>query len=234
MKNLYFLLVLVLLASCSVFKKTNQQSIAANQPHFVKIETDSGTMVVRLSNKTPKTTANFLKLVNGHFYDGLLFHRVIEGFMIQGGDPDSRNAPAGKMLGEGGLKYTVPAEFDTSLFHQKGAIAMARESDDMNPKKASSSTQFYIVEGRTFTNTEMDKIEEKFKILIPKNHRAMYRSVGGAPFLDMNYTVFGQVVDGLAVIDKIAHAAKDKNNRPLTDIHMKITIMKKKDFKKYL
>lgn len=234
MKNLYFLLVLVLLASCSIFKKTNQQSIAANQPHFVKIETDSGTMVVRLSNKTPKTTANFLKLVNGHFYDGLLFHRVIEGFMIQGGDPDSRNAPAGKMLGEGGLKYTVPAEFDTSLFHQKGAIAMARESDDMNPEKASSSTQFYIVEGRTFTNTEMDKIEEKFKILIPKSHRAMYRSVGGAPFLDMNYTVFGQVVDGLAVIDKIAHAAKDKNNRPLTDIHMKITIMKKKDFKKYL
>ncbi|MGN6295307.1 MAG: peptidylprolyl isomerase [Ginsengibacter sp.] len=200
----------------------------------MKIETDSGTMVVRLSNKTPKTTANFLKLVNGHFYDGLLFHRVIEGFMIQGGDPDSRNAPAGKMLGEGGLKYTVPAEFDTSLFHQKGAIAMARESDDMNPEKASSSTQFYIVEGRTFTNTEMDKIEEKFKILIPKSHRAMYRSVGGAPFLDMNYTVFGQVVDGLAVIDKIAHAAKDKNNRPLTDIHMKITIMKKKDFKKYL
>jgi peptidyl-prolyl cis-trans isomerase B (cyclophilin B) len=234
MKTLYFLLVLFLLASCSVFKKTNQQSIAANQPHFVKIETDSGTMVVRLSNKTPKTTANFLKLVNGHFYDGLLFHRVIEGFMIQGGDPDSRNAPAGKMLGEGGLKYTVPAEFDTSLFHQKGAIAMARESDDMNPEKASSSTQFYIVEGRTFTNNEMDKIEEKFKILIPKSHRAMYRSVGGAPFLDMNYTVFGQVVDGLAVIDKIAHAAKDKNNRPLTDIHMKITIMKKKDFKKYL
>ena len=234
MKKLYFLLFLFLFASCSVFKKTNQQSIAANQPHFVKIDTDSGTMMVRLSNKTPKTTANFLKLVNGHFYDGLLFHRVIEGFMIQGGDPDSRNAPAGKMLGEGGLKYTVPAEFDTSLFHQKGAIAMARESDDMNPKKASSSTQFYIVEGRTFTNTEMDKIEEKFKILIPKNHRAMYRSVGGAPFLDMNYTVFGQVVDGLAVIDKIAHAAKDKNNRPLTDIHMKITIMKKKDFKKYL
>ena len=117
MKTLYFLLVLFLLASCSVFKKTNQQSIAANQPHFVKIETDSGTMVVRLSNKTPKTMANFLKLVNGHFYDGLLFHRVIEGFMIQGGDPDSRNAPAGKMLGEGGLKYTVPAEFDTSLFH---------------------------------------------------------------------------------------------------------------------
>ena len=234
MKTLYFLLVLFLLASCSVFKKTNQQSIAANQPHFVKIETDSGTMVVRLSNKTPKTTANFLKLVNGHFYDGLLFHRVIEGFMIQGGDPDSRNAPAGKMLGEGGLKYTVPAEFDTSLFHQKGAIAMARESDDMNPEKASSSTQFYIVEGRTFTNTEMDKIEEKFKILIPESHRSVYRSIGGAPFLDMNYTVFGQVMDGLAVIDKIAHAAKDKNNRPLTDIHMKITIMKKKDFKKYL
>ncbi len=104
--------------------------------YFVKIETDSGTMVVKLSEKTPQTTANFLKLVKEHFYDGLLFHRVIKGFMIQGGDPDSKNAAPGQVLGEGGLKYTVPAEFDTSLFHQKGAIAMARESDDVNPKES--------------------------------------------------------------------------------------------------
>jgi peptidyl-prolyl cis-trans isomerase B (cyclophilin B) len=191
-------------------------------------------MVVRLSKKTPKTTANFLKLVNKNFYNGLLFHRVIKGFMIQGGDPDSKNAAPGKLLGEGGLDYTIPAEFDSSLYHQKGAIAMARESDDVNPKKASSSTQFYIVEGRTFTNHEMDKIEEKFKIVIPESHRAVYRAVGGAPFLDMNYTVFGQVVDGLDVIDKIANAAKDENNRPLHDISMKISIMKKRYYKKYL
>ncbi|MEO6893405.1 MAG: peptidylprolyl isomerase [Ginsengibacter sp.] len=233
MKYLFYLLVLFFFASCSVFKKTNTETIDAGSTHFVKIETDSGTMVLKLSNKTPQTTANFLKLVKEHFYDGLLFHRVVKGFMIQGGDPDSKEAKPGQVLGEGGLKYTIPAEFDTSLFHQKGAIAMARENDDVNPKKASSSTQFFIVEGRTFTDNEMDKIEEKFKILIPESHRDIYRKIGGAPFLDMNYTIFGQVIDGLDVIDKIAHAAKDDNNRPLQDIHMKISIMKKNEYKKY-
>jgi peptidyl-prolyl cis-trans isomerase B (cyclophilin B) len=137
------------------------------------------------------------------------------------------------MLGEGGLKYTIPAEFDTSLFHQKGALAMAREGDEVNPKKASSSTQFYIVEGKTFTDDEMDKIEERFKIKIPEGHRKVYKTIGGTPFLDMNYTVFGQVIDGLDVIDKIADAAKDDNNRPLSDIKMKVTLLKKKDYKKY-
>ena len=153
--------------------------------------------------------------------------------MIQGGDPDSKNAPAGKVLGEGGLGYTVPAEFDTTLFHQKGAIAMARENDDVNPKKASSSTQFYLVEGRTFTDVEMNQIEDKFKIKIPESHRAIYRTIGGAPFLDMNYTVFGQTVNGLDVIDKIAHVPRDKNDRPVHDIHMKISIMKKKEYRRY-
>lgn len=204
-----------------------------SQNHFVKIETDSGTMIARLSNKTPLTTENFIKLVREHFFDGLLFHRVIKAFMIQGGDPDSKNAKSGQELGNGGLKYTVPAEFDTSLFHKKGALAMARESDDVNPQKASSSTQFYIVEGRTFTNPEMDKIEEKFKIKIPENHREIYRTIGGAPFLDMNYTVFGQVISGLDVIDKIASAARDQNNRPLNDIKMKITLLKKSEYRKY-
>ena len=153
--------------------------------------------------------------------------------MIKGGDPDSKNSKKGQVFGEGGLGYTLPAEFDTSLFHKKGALAMARESDDVNPKKASSSTQFYIVEGRTFTDKEMDKIEERFKILIPENHRAIYRTVGGAPFLDMNYTVFGEVIKGLDVIDKIASAAKDKYNRPVNDIKMKISMLKKKDLKNY-
>lgn len=230
MKYLFYLFVLVFFTSCSVFKSTNSANTSSN---FVKIETDSGTIVVRLSDKTPLTTANFLKLVKQHFYDGLLFHRVIPGFMIQGGDPDSKNAPAGKVLGEGGLGYTVPAEFDTTLFHQKGAIAMARENDDVNPKKASSSTQFYLVEGRTFTDVEMNQIQDKFKIKIPESHRAIYRTIGGAPFLDMNYTVFGQTVNGLDVIDKIAHVPRDKNDRPVHDIHMKISIMKKKEYRRY-
>lgn len=230
MKKLGYLALFVFLISCSA---TKNSSSMMSQNHFVKIETDSGTMIARLSNKTPLTTENFIKLVREHFFDGLLFHRVIKAFMIQGGDPDSKNAKPGQELGNGGLKYTVPAEFDTSLFDKNGALAMARESDDVNPQKASSSTQFYIVEGRTFTNPEMDKIEEKFKIKIPENHREIYRTIGGAPFLDMNYTVFGQVISGLDVIDKIASAARDQNNRPLNDIKMKITLLKKSEYRKY-
>jgi peptidyl-prolyl cis-trans isomerase B (cyclophilin B) len=231
MKKLFYPVLFVFLISCTATKKSSMSNI--NGSEFVKIETDSGTMVARLFNKTPQTTANFLKLAKEHFYDGLLFHRVIKDFMIQGGDPDSKNAKAGQMLGEGGLKYTIPAEFDTSLFHQKGALAMAREGDEVNPKKASSSTQFYIVEGKIFSDDEMDQIEERFQIKIPEDHRKVYRTIGGTPFLDMNYTVFGQVVDGLDVIEKIADAAKDDNNRPLNDIKMKITLLKKKDAKKY-
>jgi len=230
MKRLLYLAFFVFFISCTATKNVQKNS---TQNHFVKIETDSGTMIARLSNKTPLTTANFIKLVKKDFYNGLLFHRVIKDFMIQGGDPDSKNAKPGQFLGDGGLKYTVPAEFDTSLFHRKGALAMAREGDDVNPKKASSSTQFYIVEGRTFSDAEMDQIEKKFKIKIPENHRKIYKTIGGTPFLDMNYTVFGQIVDGLDAIDKIAHMETDKNNRPLHDIKMKITLLKKKDAKKY-
>ncbi len=233
MKYLLYLLILIFFASCSVFKSSSSKTTVVKPPYFVKIETDSGMMVVKLSEKTPKTTANFLKLAQENFYDGLLFHRVVKGFMIQGGDPDSKNAAPGKVLGDGGLKYTIPAEFDTSLFHKKGAMAMARENDDVNPKKASSSTQFYIVEGRTFTDVEMNQIERKFNIVIPESHREVYRTEGGAPFLDMNYTVFGQVVSGLDVIDKIAHMPKDEHDRPLTNVKMKISIMKRKEYRKY-
>ena len=230
MKKLYYLAFFVFLISCTASR--NSGNNIAHQT-FVKIETDSGTMIAKLSNKTPLTTGNFLKLVKKHFYDGLLFHRVVKGFMIQGGDPDSKNAKKDQVFGEGSLGYTIPAEFDTSLFHEKGALAMARESDNANPKKASSSTQFYIVDGRTFNDKELDKIQERFKILIPENHRKIYRTLGGSPFLDMNYTVFGQVVKGLDVIDKIASTAKDKHNRPVNDIRMKITILKKKELKNY-
>lgn len=193
---------------------------------MVKIETDSGTMVARLYNQTPLHRDNFVKLVKDGFYNGLLFHRVIPKFMIQGGDPNSKNAPEGALLGEGGLPYTIAAEFDTALYHKKGALAMAREGDNVNPQKASSSTQFYIVEGKTFTDSEMDQMEEQFKIKIPENHREVYRTQGGTPFLDQNYTVFGEVTEGLDVIEKIANAKRNNRDRPLQDIKMKITLIK--------
>ena len=203
------------------------------QDVFIKIETDSGTMVAKLYNKTPLHRDNFIKLVKEHFYDDLLFHRVIKNFMIQGGDPESKNAKPGILLGEGGLNYTIPAEFDTSLYHKKGALAMAREGDGSNPAKASSSTQFYIVEGKTFTDAELDKVEERFKINIPYNHSEIYRTLGGTPFLDMNYTVFGEIISGLEVINKISNASKDGNDRPLQDIKMKISIANSNEFKRY-
>ena len=231
MKKLFYLAFLVFFISCSTLKNAKNTT---PKKEYVKIETDSGTMIAKLYNQTPRTTNNFVKLVKKHFYDGLLFHRVEKGFMIQGGDPDSRHAKAEQILGNGSLKYTVPAEFDTSLFHEKGAMAMARETNDINPKKASSSTQFYIVEGRTFTDIEMNRIEEQFHIKIPESHRVIYKTIGGAPFLDMNYTVFGQVISGLDVIDKIAHAAKDRNDRPLHDIKMKIILLKRNEYRKYL
>ena len=146
--------------------------------------------------------------------------------MIQGGDPESKHAKPGELIGEGSLKYTIPAEFDTSLFHKKGALAAAREADAQNPEKRSNASQFYIVDGKTYTNDQMDRMEEKLHIKIPESHREIYRTIGGDPFLDMNYTVFGEVVSGLDVVDKIASLPADDNNRPLENIRMKITLLK--------
>lgn len=223
MKNFFYLSFFIFLFSCTASKKSVTK---VKEPVKVKIETDSGTIIVQLYDKTPLHRDNFVKLVKEGFYDSILFHRVINDFMIQGGDPNSKNAPPGIVLGEGGLSYTIPAEFDTTLFHKKGALAAAREGDNSNPTKASSSTQFYLVQGKTFTDEELNKIEERFKIKIPENHRKVYRTIGGTPHLDMNYTVFGEVISGLDVIDKIAGTATDENNRPLQNIKMKITIIK--------
>jgi peptidyl-prolyl cis-trans isomerase B (cyclophilin B) len=222
MNKLFYLVVLVFFISCSASKKAGK--IKSEQK--VMITTDYGTMVLKLYNKTPLHRDNFIKLVKEHFYDSLLFHRVIKDFMIQGGDPESKHAKPGEIVGDGSLKYTIPAEFDTSLFHKKGALAAAREADDNNPQKRSSSTQFYIVEGKTFTNAEMDKMEEKLHIKIPENHRQMYRTTGGTPFLDMSYTVFGEVISGFDVLDKINHLQTDENNRPLQNVRMKISLVK--------
>ncbi len=189
----------------------------------VKLTTDSGVIVMRLYDKTPKHRDNFIKLVNDHFYDSLLFHRVINTFMIQGGDPQSKNAVAGTMLGNGDVGYTIPAEFDTTLFHKRGALAAAR---DNNPEKASSGCQFYIVQGKKYTDAELDMLEQRMGTKFSPLKRTAYKTVGGTPFLDMNYTVFGEVESGFDVIDKIANVPKDGADRPLGDVRMKMEIIK--------
>ncbi|MEO5500658.1 MAG: peptidylprolyl isomerase [Ginsengibacter sp.] len=222
-RGIVILLAGIFLYSCSA----SRRGIDNNKDHFIKIETDSGNIVVQLYNKTPLHRNNFLKLAKEKYFDGILFHRVIQHFMIQGGDPDSKGAPAGKMLGDGGLKYTIPAEFDSTLFHKRGAFAAAREGDDVNPKKASSSTQFYIVQGKIFTDAQLDAAEKRIGRKIPQYQRDVYKTIGGAPHLDGSYTVFGEVVEGMNVVDKIAAMPVDKNNRPITDIKMKIRVLKK-------
>ncbi|RBL93174.1 peptidylprolyl isomerase [Chitinophaga flava] len=192
----------------------------------VKVITPYGTMVVRLYDQTPKHRNNFLKLSRQHFYDSTLFHRVIKQFMIQGGDPDSKHAKPGAALGNGDVGYTIPAEFQLDLFHRKGALAAAR---DNNPAKASSGCQFYIVQGKVFTDEQLDQLE-KTRLggrKIPVDQREIYKTQGGSPHLDQNYTVFGQVIKGLDVIDKIAAVKTDSLNRPLQDVPMKVRVIRK-------
>jgi len=191
----------------------------------VLMVTSKGSMVIRLSDSTPLHRDNFLKLVKQHYYDSVLFHRVIRGFMVQAGDPSSRQAPPGQRLGEGSPGYTVPAEFRSSLFHKKGVIAAARTGDDVNPQKASSGSQFYIVQGRVFTDAALDSVET-FRLKgrkLPAAHREVYKTLGGAPHLDQNYTIFGEVISGLEVIDSIAAtptSGRTGGDRPLSDVRI--------------
>lgn len=195
----------------------------------VKITTDMGVMVVRLYDATPQHRDNFLKLVKAHFFDSLLFHRVINSFMIQGGDPLSKNAQPGEQLGMGGSDMTrIPAEFNASLIHKKGVLAAAR---DNNPERASSACQFYLVQGKKMTDTELNQVECNIRNSNPdfsytEAQRNSYKTAGGTPFLDMNYTVFGEVEKGMEVIDKIAASPTAPGDRPLKDIRMKIEIIK--------
>ncbi|MEP7236679.1 MAG: peptidylprolyl isomerase [Ferruginibacter sp.] len=189
----------------------------------IKVITDSGVMVIRLYDKTPQHRDNFIKLANAHFFDSLLFHRVIQGFMIQGGDPQSKYAQPGEMLGNGDVGYTIPAEFDTSLIHKKGALAAARTN---NPAKASSGCQFYIVQGNKYTDADLNNYEMSRGVKYSAAQRNLYKTIGGTPMLDMNYTVFGEVESGLNVIDKIASVQKDGSDRPLGNVHMYIEVIK--------
>ncbi len=190
----------------------------------VKITTDMGEMVVRLYDATPKHRDNFIKLVQQGFYDSLLFHRIIQGFMIQGGDPLSKNAAPGAMLGMGGGEMQrIPAEFDHNLIHKKGALAAAR---DGNPEKASSACQFYIVQGGPVSEDQLKMMGQQRGFEYTPAQIKTYESLGGTPFLDMEYTVFGELVSGLDVLDKIAAAEKNNYDRPNVDIHMKMELIK--------
>lgn len=192
----------------------------------VEFQTTMGTFVVTLFNETPLHRDNFLKLVREGYYDGLLFHRVIRDFMVQTGDPDSREAPAGKRLGEGGPGYTLPAEIDPFLYHWRGAVAAAREPDNVNPERRSSGSQFYIVWGKVQTPEDLSAVNEVIKEntngateITPERYQ-VYRSLGGTPHLDGQYTVFGEVTSGLKVIKKMQAVKTDRNDRPLEDVRI--------------
>jgi cyclophilin family peptidyl-prolyl cis-trans isomerase len=198
---------------------------------YVRIKTIYGECVIRLYNETPKHRDNFIKLAKKGFYNGTLFHRVIQNFMIQGGDPTSKDtakAKPGAELGNGDVGYTIPAEFRDSLFHKRGVLAAAR---DDNPAKASSGCQFYIVEGKRFTDGKLDTLEQtRLKgRKIPAWQREYYKSVGGVPHLDQNYTVYGEVVSGIDMVDRIAAVTRNKKDRPLVDVPMTVELLSKKE-----
>lgn len=273
---LFIFIISLVISSCffsSLFKR--------NKETIVLINTSFGNMKVKLYKETPLHRENFIKLVSDKFYDSLLFHRVIKGFMLQGGDPDSKNESSDIILGNGGPGYTIPAEFNSKYFHKKGAIAAARKGDDRNPGKESSGSQFYIVQGKVFTDAELDKIEKRIYIRDKRNvfnnylnsqenkalknkidslrkeknilelgramkevenklqeeynklelfefteeQRKIYTTIGGSPHLDGDYTVFGEVIEGIKIIEKITSVKTENNNRPVEDIKMTIKII---------
>jgi len=228
MKKLLSLLSLtILLFSTPAFSQKNNKTdkkAAMEKVYYVQITTDFGTMKVKLYNETPLHRDNFVKLVSEGFYDSLLFHRVIKGFMIQGGDPQSKNAAAGQMLGSGDVGYRIPAEFNDSLYHKKGVLAAAR---DNNPEKASSGCQFYIVQGKPMIENELQMAERRSGKPMSEAKRNDYKTIGGSAWLDGEYTVFGEVVEGLDVIDKIAAVPCGPMDRPATDVRMKMVLVDK-------
>lgn len=248
----------------------------------IVISTSKGDIQLKLYKDTPLHGNNFIKLANEGFFDSVLFHRVIEGFMIQGGDPDSKGAKPGIQLGEGGPGYDIPAEILPNHMHVRGVLAAAREGDDVNPKRLSSGSQFYIVQGKKFTDTDLDNSEKKVNsrtrqtifgrildnpanktlrdrfysdelkkdstqyqalldsintivetefaktkpFVIPVDKREIYKTIGGAPHLDGSYTIFGEVISGIEVVDKIAAVKRDEHDRPLEDVMMKVKVLK--------
>ena len=216
MKKLFAICVLVAGLLTSV------HSQAQDVETLVQIDTDMGKIKVKLFNDTPQHRDNFIKNVKEKRYDGLLFHRVIKQFMIQGGDINSKDAPIEQHLGDGDPGYTIPAEIIyPKYFHKRGMLCAARTSDDENPERASSGTQFYIVTGKFYTEMELDKLEKSDNKTFTPEERQAYMLEGGAPHLDNKYTVFGEVVKGMKVVDKIQFVETNEDDRPLKNIKIK-------------
>lgn len=211
-------------------KKSRTQTqtimIASPEKSLVEIQTPFGNLIVELYDDTPQHKQNFLELTRKGFYDNLLFHRVIDGFMVQGGDPQSRDATPNARLGAGGPGYQIPAEMEASHKHIKGALAAARQGDAVNPDKKSSGSQFYIVHGGEVSRDQLKMFGQRNNITYQDDEIKAYEKHGGTPFLDGQYTVFGRVINGLEVIDKIAQAPTGQGDRPVEDITMKIIEIK--------
>lgn len=270
MKKGYFIYLIMLICAVMACSSAKKNDVMGTK---VKIETTMGDIIVKLYDETPNHRDNFIKLVENGTYEGTLFHRVIKDFMIQAGDPDSKGAPKGQMLGSGDVGYTVPAEFVyPQLFHKKGALAAARQGDNVNPEKASSGCQFYIVTGRVFNDSTLLSMEEQknqnkftsvFNALAQKHmkeiyqmrrnndqeglmnlqdsifvetqkqlegepefkfteeQRQAYTTIGGTPHLDGEYTVFGEVIEGMDVVDKIQQVSTNGSDRPDDDVVIK-------------
>lgn len=231
----YWILVSVVLFGCKsksdltsvdVVEEVVQETVPLNsEGELIEVSTTFGDMTLLLYNETPLHKENFLKLVDSAYYDSLLFHRVIRNFMVQGGDPKSKNASKGTRLGTGGPGYTVAAEFDARFIHKKGAIAAARTGGPGNPKKRSSGSQFYFVQGEVQSAAALTNREAKIKQTNPdfaytEEQKLLYTTVGGTPHLDMDYTVFGEIIKGINVIDSIAAVKTAAGNRPLEDVMM--------------
>jgi cyclophilin family peptidyl-prolyl cis-trans isomerase len=211
-------LMVLTLALLVGYGQVNAQKSKKVKEVLIEFETTEGVMLVKLYNQTPQHRDNMVKLVKEGYYDGLLFHRVIKSFMIQGGDPDSRNAQPGQMLGQGGPGYTIPAEIIDSLIHKKGALAAARMGDQVNPTKASSGSQFYIVQGRPFNENELTSMEARSGIKYNDAQKQLYATLGGVPHLDGAYTVFGELVTGFDVLDKIGNTQTGAGDRPVKEM----------------
>ncbi len=197
---------------------SNSKKVA--EPEYV-IETSMGKIEIKLYEKTPLHRENFEKLVAEHYYDSVQFHRVIKDFMIQAGDGGTKKlAPGVRALGQADLSYTIPAEIVYTYYHKKGALSAARMGDDVNPEKRSSASQFYIVQGHTYTENELNDIDNQHTVKYNQVEREVYKTIGGTPFLDQNYTVFGEVTKGLDIVDKIAAVPTGDGDWPINEVYI--------------
>jgi cyclophilin family peptidyl-prolyl cis-trans isomerase len=233
MKFRPLILLSLLVISCTAFSQ-NVKTVKVKKTDLkrdVEMVTDKGTLILRLSDSTPLHRDNFIRLTKSGFFDGITFHRVIKNFMIQAGDPNTKHPDSAASVGSGGPGYTIPAEIIPGMFHHKGALAAARMGDQVNPQRESSGSQFYIVQGKVFTPAGLDSLQNgRLRgYIIPEEHRKVYTTIGGAPHLDNQYTVFGRLIEGYDVLDAIAEVKTNQRDRPEEDVRIiKARMIKRK------